>query len=82
MALRRPEPEGFEEDLNLLMELERERGDLQEKIDEVILRLTIEKKSPTATIAERLKITAGGVSARRELALKRRARREHLRDAA
>lgn len=82
MATRRPEPEGFEEDLELLVSLEQERAELQEKIDKVFLRLTVEKRSPTATIAERLKITTPAVSSRRVAALRRREQRGRLGNAA
>jgi hypothetical protein len=75
MAFRRPTPEGFDEDLDLLVELERRRDELQREIDDVILRLTVEKRGPTMTIAERLNVTHPAVSSRRNGALKRRKQR-------
>lgn len=75
MAFRRPKPEGFDEDLERLVALERRREELQREIDDVILRLTVEMHGPTSAIAERLNITLPAVSNRRTGALKRRDRR-------
>lgn len=75
MALRRPTPEGFDEDLELLVELERRRDVLLQEIDDVLLRLTVEKNGPTTTIAERLNVTHPAISSRRRGALKRRQKR-------
>jgi hypothetical protein len=75
MAHRRPEPEGFQEDLQLLIELEARRAALDLQIDEVFLRITVDKQGPTATIAEQLDTTAPAVS-RRNSALRRRRMRE------
>jgi hypothetical protein len=76
MAHRRPEPEGFQEDLQLLIELEARRAALDLQIDEVFLRITVDKQGPTATIAEQLDTTAPAVSSRRNSALRRRRMRE------
>lgn len=75
MAFRRPTPDGFDEDLDLLVELERRHKEIQREIDDVILRLTVEKRGPTMTIAERLNVTHPAISSRRRGALKRRQQR-------
>lgn len=72
MAFRRPTPEGFDEDLERLVELERQREVLQREIDDVILRMG---QGPTTTIAERLNVTAPAIASRRRSALKRRRQR-------
>jgi len=76
MALRRPRPEGFTEDLDLWAQLEAEKAQLQNRIDDIVIRLTVEKSSPTAEIAERFRVSAAAVSAKRDAALKRRDQRQ------
>lgn len=75
MAHRRPKPLGFEEKILQLKELEDRQRDLQVKIDEVVLWLTVENPGPTETIAEELRVTTQTVAARRRAALKRREQR-------
>lgn len=75
MAFRRPAPEGFDEELDRLVALERQREALQQEIDETIIRLTVDMHGPTTTIAERLNISHPSVSSRRVGALKRREQR-------
>jgi hypothetical protein len=81
MAHRRPAPEGFDEKLDLLVQLEQQKDEVQERIDEVLLEM-LAKQPPTATIAERLQITAQTVSSRRVAALRRREQRAHRAEAA
>jgi hypothetical protein len=81
MGGRRPEPEGFTEDMDLLLSLQQRRADLEEEIDEVFLRLAVEKRAPTTTIAEHLNVSAPTVSVRRTAALRRRERRQQERAA-
>lgn len=75
MAFRRPAPEGFDESLERLVELERRREELQQEIDDTIIELTVEMNGPTTTIAERLNISHPSVSSRRQGALRRREQR-------
>jgi hypothetical protein len=75
MALRRPTPDGFDEGLAVLVSLEHERKELQRRIDDAVIQLTVEMRGPTSVIAERLKITCAAVSARRLGALRRREQR-------
>ena len=80
MRPRRPEPKGFDEDMDLLIKLQEERERITGQIDEVFLQLAVD--GPIATIAERLNVSSATVSVRRRTALKRQAQRAGLEQAA
>lgn len=74
MPTRRPDPEGFDEDIALLIDLEAKRAELSKEIEKVFFRLVVEKDASTTTVAERLNVSQPAVSLRRKSLLARRAR--------
>jgi DNA-directed RNA polymerase specialized sigma subunit len=82
MRIRKPIPEGFEQNARRLVELEKALTSAVREQDELIIKLTVEQDTPLAAIAEVLGITSASVSSRRDTALKRQKRRLRPRPAA
>jgi len=74
MALRRPKPEGFDENVERLIALQEERDRLDVEIDE--LYIAVSTGGPIATIAERLSVIPSTVTNRRAQALRRQELRQ------
>ncbi len=78
MRGQRHEPEGFADDMTGLIELQRRRAELDAEIDEAFLRIAVEKRASTTSIAEWLNVKPPVVSQRRDAALRRQQERKML----
>lgn len=73
--MSRHEPEGFAEDMEHLISLQRRRSELSAEIDEVFLRLVVDKRASITSVAKSLKVSVPVVSKRRASALRRQQER-------
>jgi hypothetical protein len=76
MRRYRREPEGFDEDMQRLIDLQRQRKALDAQIDDAFLLVAVEKNASTSSIAEWLNVKPPVVSVRRQQALRRRQERQ------
>lgn len=76
MPTRRPDPEDLDEEIALLKDLEAQRAALKTRIDDVLVRLVVEKRASPTTVAERLNVSQPLISGRCRQILERRAQRQ------